>query len=186
MSSETTDIELLALLRTGDHDAFTRIYQRYWESLYRSGYAILQDADVCDDIVQDIFVWLWNNREKHITDHLAPYLHAAVRYKVANVIRHGKIRSEYVEQAKANYHKAMEGDHNTELLELQEIIAQFTDRLPTRARQIFRMSREEFLSNREIAKQLGISEKTVENQINLTLNKLRIILGGKYFWSVLL
>ncbi len=186
MQSEVTDIKLLARLRRGDHDAFTHIYLHYWESLYRSAYAILQDSDMCDDIVQDIFVWLWNNRERHITDRLAPYLLAAVRYKIANIIRHGKVRAEYAIHAKANFHEAMEHEHHAELRELQEIVAQFTATLPTRAQQIFRMSREELLSNKEIAQWLGIAEKTVENHINITLNKLRTILGRKSFWSVLL
>lgn len=179
-------MELLHLLRRSDAAAFTEIYKRYWEFLYKSCFSILKDCDVSDDIVQDIFVWLWSNREKHITDSFKPYLYSAVKYKVANVIRHGKVKEAFFERAVQNYQEADTANNELEIKELKEIIAQFTSTLPERARMIFDLSRNKLLSNKEIAAQLGISEKTVENQMNINLKKLKNSLGRLSFWSVLI
>lgn len=181
-----SDIQLLHLLRRSDAAAFTEIYKRYWEFLYKSSFSILKDCDISDDIVQDIFVWLWSNREKHLTDSLKPYLYTAVKYKVANVIRHGKVKEIFFEKVVQNYQEAEVDPNNLEVKELKEVIAQFTSNLPERARMIFDLSRNKLLSNKEIAEQLGISEKTVENQMNISLKKLKISLGRMSFWSTLI
>lgn len=181
--SNLSDPELISLLKEGDELAFTEIYKRYWEFLYQSCYSILKDSDTCDDIVQEIFVWLWANKEKHITDSFKPYLYAAAKYKVANLIRHGKVKDAFFERSV--YLNQLSADENVmELKELKEIIAQFTSGLPERARMIFHLSRNELLSNKEIAERLGISEKTVENQMNINLKKLKGSLGRLSFWSV--
>jgi RNA polymerase sigma-70 factor (family 1) len=184
--STYTDQELMSLLKDGDEYAFTEIYTRYWDFLYQSCYAILKDSASCDDIVQEIFVWLWTNREKHLTDSFKPYLYSAVKYKVANLIRHGKVREAFFARAVANYRETAAEENGLELKELKEIIAQFTEGLPERAQMIFHLSRNEFLSNKEIAERLGISEKTVENQMNINLKKLKISLGKMSFWGVFL
>lgn len=183
--SKFSDADLLDLLKSGDAAAFTEIYKRYWEFLYKSCFAILKDSDTSDDIVQDIFVWLWSNREKHITDSFKPYLYSAVKYKVANVIRHGKVKAVFFESVVQNYQEVEIDNNSLEVKELKEIIAQFTSTLPERAKMIFDLSRNKLLSNKEIAGQLGISEKTVENQMNINLKKLKISLGRMSFWSVL-
>ncbi len=181
-----TDQQLILLLRESDHHAFTEIYNRYWKFLYQSCYSIMKDSDTSDDVVQEIFVWLWANRQKHLTDALKPYLYAAVKYKVANVIRHGKVKETFFARVVENYREAAHDENSLEIKELKEIIAQFTASLPERARMIFDMSRNQFLSNKEIAEQLGISEKTVENQMNINLKKLKVSLGKISFWSVLM
>jgi RNA polymerase sigma-70 factor (family 1) len=184
--NELSDKELAALLRAGDGVAFTEIYNRYWEFLYKSGYGILKDSDACDDIVQEIFVWVWLNKEKQFTDSFKPYLHAAVKYKVANTIRHGKVKEAFFARAVENYHEVAVDENSVELHELKGIIKSFSESLPERARMIFQLSRDEFLTNKEIADRLGISEKTVENQMNINLKKLKHSLGKMSFWSILL
>jgi len=180
-----SDLELISLLKKGDELAFTEIYKRYWEFLYQSCYSILKDGDTCDDIVQEIFVWLWANKEKHITDSFKPYLYAAAKYKIANLIRHGKVKDAFFERS-VYLNKLSSDENEMELKELKEIIAQFTSSLPDRAKMIFHLSRNELLSNKEIAEKLGISEKTVENQMNINLKKLKASLGRLSFWSVFL
>ena len=169
-----SDSILLEELRKDSHFAFSAIYDKYWQGLYNAAYNLLGEQEACDDLIQEIFIWLWENRNKHITDSLKPYLHAAVRYKVANLIRHGKIKDEYLEKTLSAYNSS--GNYSTndyELSELQSIISLFTESLPTRAQTIFKMSRQELLSNKEIASSLGLSEKTVENQITISLKKLK-------------
>jgi len=182
-----SDIELADRLRSGDSAAFTAIYHRYWECLYRSAFQVLRDSDVCDDLIQEIFIWLWSNREKHTISAFEPYLRAAVKYKVANIIRHGKVKEAFFTYAlqQETQQELLESD-DLEIRELKAIIRHFCENLPDRAQKIFYMSRYEYRTNKEIAEELGISEKTVENQMNINLKKLRISLGRMSFWSILL
>lgn len=179
--STYTDQELTALLKRGDRNAFTEIYNRYWQAAYQSSFRILNDDEACMDVVQDVFVWLWEHRKQLEINVLKSYILTAVKFKMLNVIRQGKMKEAvYGEVFKGEPEYSLE--HNAEVKELMEIIAKFTDELPTQARQIFRMSRYEHLSNKEIALLMGISEKTVKNQINRSLKKLRGTLGRLSFW----
>jgi RNA polymerase sigma-19 factor, ECF subfamily len=176
-----SDSELVVSLCNGDEPAFNEIYKRHWQGMYHSAYNILQEEDPCLDIVQEVFVWLWNNREKLDVSSLRSYLISAVKYKVANHIRHGKVRRNFFEDV-LRYKQDVFNDESFEVKELKEIITRFTEKLPERSRQIFHLSRNEHLSNREIAEEMGISEKTVENQMTIALRKLRISLGRLSFW----
>ena len=180
------DIELNALLRDGDHTAFNEIYERYWQTLYQTAYSLLKDKEGAHDVVQEIFVWLWTNRERHLTDSLQPYLRAAVKYQVAKLVRHEKVKAVFYDRTVASYEPYASDDQNYEVRELQAIITAFTQSLPDKAREIYRLSREELLKNKEIAILLNISEKTVENQMTINLRKLRLALGKMFFWSTLL
>jgi RNA polymerase sigma-70 factor (family 1) len=180
------DTQLLTRLRAGDHAAFNTLYKQYWTILYRSAYSVLRNSVACDDLVQEIFVWLWANRERHLTDNIQPYLRAAVKYKVANLIRHGKVKETFYTRTVTSYQEAAADENTYELQELKAIIAAFTESLPERAKYIFRLSREQHLTNREIAERLNISEKTVENQMNISLKKLKVTLDKLSFWSVFL
>ncbi|WP_341833925.1 RNA polymerase sigma-70 factor [Chitinophaga pollutisoli] len=184
-NSTYTDSELLTLLRAGDRQAFEEIYRRHWKNMYRTAYLVLHDDAASTDIVQDIFVWCWEKRAIMQVASLGGYLSMAVRYKVANYIRREKVRAGFF--AEAEKLRLPEGAHEftLELKELRSIIAQFTEELPGRCRDIFYLSRFEYLSNKEIAARLGISEKTVENQLTIALKRLRMRLGSFSAWMVL-
>jgi RNA polymerase sigma-70 factor (family 1) len=178
-----TDQELMDLLKGGDRNAFTEIYNRYWQAAYRSSFRILNDDEACMDVVQDVFVWLWEHREQLKISVLKSYILTAVKFKMLNVIRQGKMK-DVVYGEVFGEEPGYSVEHNVEVRELMEIIAKFADELPAQARQIFRMSRYEHLSNKEIALRMGISEKTVKNQINISLKKLRSTLGRMSFWML--
>jgi len=177
-----TDQELIALLKEGDRAAFNQVYNRHAEPLYRFAYNILKDQDECTDAVQDVFIWLWNNREKLEIAELKGYLSAAVKYKLARVIQSSKRKAEIL--AAGPGIKDSFVDDSLEVKELKNAINQFIETLPPRAREIFQLSRNEYLSNKEIAAKLDISEKTVENQMTISLKKLKVTLGKMSFWSV--
>lgn len=177
-----TDEELLTLLKGSDEGAFAEIYNRYTEILYRFAYNILQDENECTDAIQEVFIWLWNNREKLQITVLKYYLLAAVKHKLARAIRNSKRKTEIL-AAHPLVNQSFT-DESLELKELKAIITLFTASLPPRARKIFDLSRNEYLTNKEISSQLGISEKTVENQMTITLRKLKQALGS--FWVLFL
>ena len=130
-------------------------------------------------MVLDIFTYIWENRQNfEIKQTLKAYLFQAARNKSFTYIRDKKIPV-YLEEMEGmeivqNY------DSELELQELHHLIEEAVSLLPDKCREIFRKSREENLTNKEIAGQLHISEKTVEGQITIALKKIRIHLGDSY------
>ena len=171
-----TDSQLLGLLKTSDKSSFDELYRRYFSTLYTFAYKIVQDKEACRDAVQDIFIWLWENRETLDIDHLKNYLVASVKYKLVRTIKTSKRHSEIL-SAKVTWDDIAFYDVGLEVKELQKVIADALSRLPVRAKEVFTLSRLQYLSNKEIAGKLGISEKTVENHITVSLRRLRTELG---------
>ncbi|CAL1518435.1 RNA polymerase sigma-70 factor [Chitinophaga sp. MM2321] len=173
-----SDSELLDFVKSGDKAAFDEVYQRHWNVLFKSAYYLLQDKAASMDIVQDVFVWLWEHRDHLVLTTLRGYLIMAVRYKVANYVRNSKVRTAFIAAQQLQEITDTSEEWILELKELKAIIAHFTEALPSRCKEVFYLSRQEHLSNREIAHRLGISEKTVENQLTTALKKLRVRLGS--------
>jgi len=135
------------------------------------------------EVVQDVFVWLWDHRSALQIKSPPSYLRAAVKYKVIDILRSNKAREMcFVNLDELDPAHLLFEDDPLELKELKAVIMQLSAELPERARLIFELSRNEQLSNREIAEKLGISEKTVENQITIALKKLRLSMGSISIW----
>jgi RNA polymerase sigma-70 factor (ECF subfamily) len=181
-----TDEELVLLLNEDNEQAFRELYDRHWPNLYRAAYNVLRDQDACMDILQELFTWVWEHRSDLTIASPGSYLRSAVKYKVANYIRSRKVRSSLFTEVEAIDTDSLVADEDSyEVKELKEVIARFTESLPERAREVFRLSRQEHLSNKEIAQRLGISEKTVENQMTTNLKKLRTSIGRMNSWLLL-
>ncbi|WP_207534198.1 RNA polymerase sigma-70 factor [Desertivirga arenae] len=173
----------LNLLKEGDRKAFELVFNSYWSKLYLYAYNILRDKGVCEDIVQEVLVSLWVKRESQEIDSLGSFLFTAVRYQVLKVIRSGKVREGFFQEI-----EKMSMSTPAEQLEekdLANLIDARIDELPGKCREIFLLSRKEQLSNREIAERLGISIKTVENQITIAIRRLRSDLGDVLFLSAI-
>lgn len=178
-----SDSELLALMGEDDRAAFSEIYNRYWRLLYQSAWNVLRDQEACMEVIQEVFVWLWEHRAGLQINSLPSYLKAAVKYKVTDVLRVNKVRDAcFVNLDELDAINLSFEDEPLEIKELKAVIAQMSAKLPARARLVFELSRNEQLSNREIAEKLGITEKTVENQITIALRKLKLALGGLSIW----
>lgn len=179
-----TDSELITLLKEGDRMAFNQLYDKHSKTLFQYAFNILKDENECKDAIQDIFIWLWQNREKIEVVNLKGYLLAAVKYKLVRVIHNSKRRAEIL-AANPDFKESFEDD-SVEVKDLQNIIKQVVDTLPPRAKQIFELSRNEYLSNKEIAEKMNISVKTVENQMTIALRKIKNNLGRMSFWVIFL
>jgi len=186
--STYTDSELTGLLRSGDHLAFTEIYQRYTGVLQGHAYSKLQDREEAIDVVQELFVALWTKRETiafHTT--LSGYLYTSVRNRVLNLILHKKVASDYITSLQ-NFidHGEALTDHLVREKELAIIIENEISALPEKMRAVFEMSRKGGLSHKEIAQKLGLSEKTVKNQVNNSLKVLKGKLGPLFILLLLI
>lgn len=172
-----TDQELISALKSGNQAAFEEIYERNWTVLYRSAYNVLREEAGSLDVVQEVFIWFWEHRERLEVNSIKGYLLTAVKYKVANYLRSGKVRASFYEGIpKVDLDLAFPNEA-LEVKELSAMIRHFTEELPDRCKEVFRLSRQEYLTNKEIAVRLGITEKTVENQINKAIKKLKNNLG---------
>jgi RNA polymerase sigma-70 factor (ECF subfamily) len=181
-----SDMQLIGRLKADDEAALTMIYRRYWQSLFKAAYNILKDRQACEDIIQELFIKLWDCRaEVEISISLKAYLYASVRYGVYRQIRTGSVKSEIFDDLIERLHTP--ATHNSiEHKELLLQISQVIDTLPEKCREVYKLSREECLSHKEIALQLNISTKTVENHLTKALRELRGSLGTAFILEALM
>jgi RNA polymerase sigma-70 factor (family 1) len=179
---------LIGRLRNGDESALTELYNKFWQSLFMSAYNVLKDKELCEDIIQDIFMNIWNNREKleiHIS--LKGYMYACARYQVFNQFKKNKdkIHVEFFDDLDKRFqHSTPE----TQLMheELVQQINTIVESLPLKCQLVYKLSREEQLSHKEIAERLDISTKTVENHITKALQVIRLSMGSSASMAMVL
>jgi RNA polymerase sigma-70 factor (family 1) len=159
------DTELLLALKNGEKSAFEEIFNRYWGSLFDAAYKRLKDKGQCKDIIQDVFADLWIRREKVQIENLSAYLHTAIRFQVLKLASRNKISPVFIELyesiASSPYHPGIELEEK----ELEGLAQAWIDSLPEKRRMIFQLHFRENLTTKEIAERLGISQKTVQNQL---------------------
>lgn len=166
----------MARLRADDSAAFTELYNRYWKKLLVKAYARLNDYGEAEETVQDIFINLWNRRQGlALQFSFTTYINAALRYEIlsraaeATSIQHIPLE----EVGLKALHHLRTADQLFEAEELQAEITKAVDGLPEKCRLVFRLSRDEGLSSRQIGQELGIAEKTVEAHLTKALKTLR-------------
>lgn len=175
------------MLKANGQEAFSEIYDRYWEQLYLYSIKRTNSKDVAFEITQEIFVSLWTKRNEIVFHTSLPgYLYAAARYQVIHYIKSSKLRADYLSDFTAFRRKQTDNSTEETLLlhELEKAVEKGLDGLPKRCQEIFRMSRQDHKTIKEISEQLNISHKTVENQLSFALKHLRVSLHE--FMTVLL
>jgi len=174
-----TDLALLASIMEGDRKAFAEIFERYHDLLYNHAYNKLRDRDEANDVIQEVFVKLWNIKAGTEVQNLAAYLYTMVRNQVFSLIQHKEVVSVYSNSFQEFKESSdIEADYLIREKQLNEIINKEIAALPPRMREIFELSRKEYLSNKQIAKKLNLSEHTVADQIKKALKQLRLKVGG--------
>jgi RNA polymerase sigma-70 factor (ECF subfamily) len=166
---------LIHRLQKGDEKAFESLYNLYWEKLVVIAYHRVGSLETAKELVQDVFTNLWRRREHlEVRTTFAAYIQTALKYTILDHIRSLKVKDKYVESIKNS--KTDSDNATLELIayhELDRFLEHEISKLPEKCQQIFRLSRVDQLSIREIAEQLQISPKTVENQISKALKVLR-------------
>jgi RNA polymerase sigma-70 factor (ECF subfamily) len=171
-----SDAELWSLIVKDDQHAFTAMFQRHWLTLYKTAHKYVKDEEAAEEIIHDLFLNIWNRRN-HLTIHdFNRYFKAAARYQVyAYIKKHKTATLEYREYIRdENEVYALYSAHDKILYqELENQLIDHLKTLPERCREIFFLSRVRQLDNSEIAAQLGISKRSVENQITRALQCVR-------------
>ena len=176
---QLSDTQILTAIGQGDERIFEQVFRKYYAGLCTYGRSILHDADEAEEIVQNVFVSIWEKREEiEITQSLKSYLYRAVHNHCLNRIKHQKVRDEHQQYAlhyqDASYESVSQTVYKNEL---EKQLAKAIEKLPEQCRIIFKLSRFDELRYQEIADQLGLSVKTIENQIGKALKILRIELA---------
>lgn len=170
----TESVELFRKIRRGDTHAFRKLFDRWYTPLCRHAVTFVGDQQVAEDIVQELFINLWTNRESiDITGSVQSYLYRSIRNRCLNYLRDHKAAQNYERDYDRQVIEDPENDDDEVMRQLHGFALEAIRRLPERCRVIFNYSRHTGLTNREIAQKLKISEKTVENQITIALRKLR-------------
>ena len=174
LRDKAEESQLLERVRHSDREAFKALFEKYQPILFRSVLQSVLDPDTAHDIVQETFVRVWDHRaslQPHLP--LLAYLFRISRNLVRDMAKHSSVRKRY----EAEMPETLHSDSPDESLQagileerLQEAVR---NRLPEKCREIFLLSRVEGMSNAEISEHLGISVKTVENQITRGLKILR-------------
>jgi len=166
---------ILRKMVEGDEDAFKYFFDTYYDDLCNFVNGYMRDEALSEDIVQSIFVFLWENKGSLPPDcSVKSYLYSASKNKSLNFLRNQKNKLRIVEKLgrSADYIEDA-SDQFMEFDELKRIIGNAVDQLPDRCKKIYQLRRDEGLTNKEIGKKLGITVKTVEKQITIAIKKLK-------------
>jgi RNA polymerase sigma-70 factor (family 1) len=177
-----TDNEIFAEIKLGSKDAFEFLFLKYYKDLCTYAYGILRDRYSSEEVVQEMFVKLWENRESLIIEISAKsYLYRTVHNQCLNYINHLNVRQKYssdkVSETKHIYIAGPVSDHypiaNLLVQELENKIEKAIASLPNQCREVFLLCRYEELSYAETAGKLGVSINTVKTQLQRAMTRLR-------------
>lgn len=168
---------IIEAVKNGDQKVFKRLFETYYNPMVRFAYRYVNSEAIAEGIVQNIFLWVWENRETwNVEGKLKTYLFRAVKYKALDHERHERIKEEYSKSLYLNKEPVNYSEIPFEVEEESEFVKrarQAIEELPERPRMVYKLSRLEGLTYNEIAVVLEISFKTVETHMSRALHILR-------------
>ncbi len=171
--------DIIIKLKAKDEKAFELVFRVYYPELCRFAYKYVENQDVAEELVQDLFCSLWAKLDSLVINtSLKSYLYSAVRNAAFNYFKHQKVTDKYKSYQMERGSGIIEADRSLEVKELSTKIDAAIHSLPEKCREVFRLSRIENKKYKEIAEELNISIKTVENQMGKALKVLRKELGS--------
>lgn len=168
-----TGTELIQALQQGDTAAFEQVFMAYYKRLHTYACMVLKDSRLAEEVVQEVFCHFWERRKKiAIAQSLQAYLYAMVYHECLREQRRRPLKA-LPQDSPGN----TSASGKAEYAELQQQIINAMKRLPEKCRLVFYLNRVENMKYREVASYLGLSEKTVENQMGKALRLLRVHLA---------
>lgn len=174
-AEQLTEQEIISAVNTGDVKTFEMVFRTHYNSLCNYAYTFLSDHDEAEEIVQSTFIIFWEKRSDiNINHSLKAYLYRAVRNTCLNKLKHEKVKQKHEKHVLTFSNSGEESTAQSVMKnELEQKIAEALTRLPEQCRLVFSLSRFEDLKYQEIAEQLSISIKTVENHMGKALRMMR-------------
>lgn len=175
MQTHLTDIDLFNQIKSGNKSSFQFLFERYYSPLARFALLYTRDKDVAEEIVQEFFFQFWVKREKNIiSTSVKSYLYSSIRNRSLNFKRDEKNHIDINDELtffSNNQLSDADSEIDYEFVKFQ--VKNAIESLPEKCKQIFKLSREDKLTYKQIAEKLNVSHKTVENQMGIALKKLR-------------
>ncbi|MEZ0453640.1 RNA polymerase sigma-70 factor [Sphingobacterium thalpophilum] len=176
-----TNEQLLEQLRQGDKAAFQELYFRMRNKVMGFSYKFLRSQEDAKELTQEIFVKLWENREKiESSKNIETLLYVMVRYSMLDLWKRKLRYDNFLEtQSRVEQHH----DSTAQYIDYQEcyaVLSKSIESLPQQAQKVYRLSREEGLSHQQIAEQLQISTHTVSNHIKRSMRQIRAYYNNSY------
>lgn len=170
-----TDHQLLELIGKDDREAFTELYNRYWDKLFTVAMHRLADEHEAEEVVQEVFLSLWQRRYTlKLTHTINTYLSVAVKYRIINHLDKQYRKKEHINSLAISLPQGEDStSHWLSEKELRAQLEKSIKQLPPKCRIVFLLSRDEQKTNAEIAAELNIAEKTVEAHMTRALGALR-------------
>lgn len=162
-----------------DQQAFTMLYRRYWEASFMTAVKVLRGTQEAEDVIQDVFLSLWNRRkELKIDGSVAAYLQVSIRYKAIHYIEKNITRRDYLALLTDTAISTLPASQEIQLQlkQVQEAIGDVVAKMPSKMQEVYRLSRQEHLSHKEIAEKLDISAETVKKHIQHALQLIKTAL----------
>ena len=172
MSKTQINTDSTKIITAIDVKAFEEIYQKYASRMLTYALQILKEKEVCEDIVQNIFIDFWSKRETNTVENLEGYLFRAVKFQIFKYFRDTKFSNEDLTRLNL-VEVSVSASKILEYQDLELAIKNSVDQLPSRCKEIFELSRFEHKTNQEIADLLGVSLQAVKNQISKALSAIR-------------
>ncbi len=159
---------------------FEKMYQEYAKKLFRVCLVFVKDEEVASEMVQSIFCSIWERRNTlKIESSLENYLYRCAKHQYYNFYRNIKTEERHQEEYAKSQQKGENTTENTILFtQTSEHIDQLVARMPDKRREVYKLSRQKGLTNKEISQHLLISEKTVKNHLTKSLAYLKVNLEG--------
>jgi len=176
-----TDIVLLTQIRDDDHDAFDILFERYWKKLYQTAFARLDDDTIAQDVVQEVFIKIWQRRKSlEVHTSFENYLQSAVRFGVISHFRSKKVNDLRLQNALERINLLEDSIGSlTDYFEMEKTLEDAVNCMPEMLKKVY-LLRSENHSVKAIAGQLGLADQTVKNYIAEVSRRLRITITEKY------
>jgi RNA polymerase sigma-70 factor (family 1) len=181
-----SDRQLVASLKSGNEKAYDELFRRYWDKAFNAAYAKLKSKALAEEIVQDIFMDLWNKRASLSIESFSKYLYSSIRYQALN-----KIRSQLVHRKYWEYYRAFipAGERTTEKTvhfnDLLNSVETCMNQLPRKTKKVFYLNKLEGRSLKEIASAMRLSEKAIEYHLTRSLKELKLYLRNTFLVPIL-
>lgn len=161
-------------VQLGDENAFEILFKTYYARLCYYANSLTEDINEAEEIVQNMFLQIWEKRENiNLEASFKSYIYKAVKNRCLNYLRNKKLKSGHLSVIKMDEGDSFDANDALHLEEIHDKLYEVLEELPPKCKQIFQMSRMEGLKHQEIANQLDLKVKTVENQIGIALKYLR-------------
>jgi RNA polymerase sigma-70 factor (family 1) len=181
------DNALVSLLMQNDEKAFIEIYKRYWDKLYSVACNKLYEYYIAQEIVQNIFISMWERRNSlELHTSLNIYLAAALKYQIINARQKKSREKTYIQyiQNSSNTIGQNTTENTLSFKELQDRLAKVVTSLPAQCQLVYKLKKEDGMTAKEIATTLGITEKAVESNYTRALKRIKNTLKNTQFFSV--